>query len=1483
MEKWKQMVAGTDYGKKCCLRAKMDMQSDNGCLRDPAMYRCKDEPHPRHGNKYKVYPTYDFACPIVDSVEGVTHALRTTEYNDRDPQYYWFIDQLGLRRPFVYAYARLNLTHTVLSKRKLAWFVEQGLVSGWDDPRFPTVRGILRRGMTVEALKQFIILQGSARSVVVMGWDKIWTINKKIIDPIAPRFTGLGKETLVPVKVLGVESSVKKCAKHPKNTDVGEKDVYYGSKVYLEGEDAENLKPGEKITMINWGNMLVDHISRSDNKVTDVTLKPVLDDTDFKKTAKLTWLADVPQNIPAVAVHYDNIISKAVLGKEEDFKSFIGHQTVFETELIGDSCLGSLKKGDIIQLQRRGYYICDSPYQAASEFTGLPMPCMLVNIPDGRLQVPPTPAATAKPSTALSTSVPAAIPAPASSGNADKILEQIAEQGNVVRDLKAAKAGKDQIKPAVDQLLAFKKQYKDLTGVDAPAGGKPAAKPAPASSVNADKILEQIAEQGNVVRDLKAAKAGKDQIKPAVDQLLAFKKQYKDLTGVDAPAGGKPAAKPAPAPASSGNADKILEQIAEQGNVVRDLKAAKAGKDQIKPAVDQLLAFKKQYKDLTGVDAPAGGKPAAKPAPASSGNADKILEQIAEQGNVVRDLKAAKAGKDQIKPAVDQLLAFKKQYKDLTGVDAPAGGKPAAKPAPASSGNADKILEQIAEQGNVVRDLKAAKAGKDQIKPAVDQLLAFKKQYKDLTGVDAPAGGKPAAKPTPASSGNADKILEQIAEQGNVVRDLKAAKAGKDQIKPAVDQLLAFKKQYKDLTGLDAPAGGKPAAKPAPVAATPPPAAATGTSNSDGDKILEAIFEQGNVVRQLKSNKAPKPEVTAAVQLLLKHKAEYKALTGKDAPAGGKAPSSEPVKTMSADSGSTQQLEAQIKEQGDKVRAAKGSGASKDEVQGLVKELLKLKTDYKTLTGNDPPGAAPQQSSKQKKKEKKAPAPKPKIEAGVTRLGIEAKKFEDLPNWYSQVITKSEMIEYYDVSGCYILRPWSFFIWEIIQKWFDTHIKAMGVTNCYFPMFVSHAALEKEKTHIADFAPEVAWVTKSGDSELAEPIAIRPTSETVMYPSYATWVQSHRDLPIKLNQWCNVVRWEFKHPQPFLRTREFLWQEGHSAFATQKEAHEEVFEILDLYHGVYKELLAIPTVKGKKTEKEKFAGGDFTTTVEGYVSATGRGIQGATSHHLGQNFSKMFNIQFEDPDSTTGDKLFAHQNSWGLSTRSIGVVVMVHGDNKGLVLPPRVAMYQAVIVPCGVTDANKDQLNTHCTEMKKTLQKAGVRTHADLRENYNTGWKFNHWELKGVPVRIEIGPRDLKNNQVVVVRRDTGVKATLQNENLDDQLSKLLDTIHDDMYNRALVERDANMAVTTNWEEFCKLLDQKKIIQAPYCGDISCEEIIKKESARTEVTEDDKAPAMGAKSLCIPFDQPADATCETCIQQNCCKPATAYTLFGRSY
>jgi prolyl-tRNA synthetase family I len=298
--------------------------------------------------------------------------------------------------------------------------------------------------------------------------------------------------------------------------------------------------------------------------------------------------------------------------------------------------------------------------------------------------------------------------------------------------------------------------------------------------------------------------------------------------------------------------------------------------------------------------------------------------------------------------------------------------------------------------------------------------------------------------------------------------------------------------------------------------------------------------------------------------------------------------------------------------------------------------------------------------------------------ADAHKLGVEFKKEVNFSKWYSQVITKSGLIEYYDISGCYILRPPAFYIWEQITQFFDGKIKKEGVQNCYFPMFVNEAALNKEKSHVEGFSPEVAWVTKSGQSELAEPIAIRPTSETIMYPAFAKWIQSHRDLPLLLNQWTNVVRWEFKHPTPFIRTREFLWQEGHTAHTSCQETDVFVHKILDHYAAVYKDLLACPVVKGRKSEDERFAGAINTTTVELYVPISGRGIQGATSHMLGQNFSKMFDVWYLDDQNK---KQLAWQTSWGLSTRSIGAMIMIHSDNTGLVLPPRVAQIQVVIIP----------------------------------------------------------------------------------------------------------------------------------------------------------------------------------------------------------
>ncbi|KAK9465968.1 hypothetical protein V1512DRAFT_226890 [Lipomyces arxii] len=502
-------------------------------------------------------------------------------------------------------------------------------------------------------------------------------------------------------------------------------------------------------------------------------------------------------------------------------------------------------------------------------------------------------------------------------------------------------------------------------------------------------------------------------------------------------------------------------------------------------------------------------------------------------------------------------------------------------------------------------------------------------------------------------------------------------------------------------------------------------------------------------------------------------------------------------------------------------------------------------------------------------------------------IGITAPKDEDFPSWYQQVLTKGDMLEYYDVSGCYIMKPGSYSVWEKIQAWFDGNIKELGVQNAYFPMFVSSRVLEKEKDHVEGFAPEVAWVTKAGTTDLEEPIAIRPTSETVMYPYYAKWIRSHRDLPLKLNQWNSVVRWEFKHPQPFLRTREFLWQEGHTAFLTREEAEKEVLQILDLYARVYSELLAVPVIKGRKTEKEKFAGGFFTTTTEGYIPATGRGIQGATSHCLGQNFSKMFGITVEDPKND-GEKINIWQNSWGLSTRSIGVMVMVHGDDKGLVMPPRVAQTQVVVIPCGLTvkttEEDKANIMAGVTEIAEVLKKAGVRVIADVRDNYSPGWKFSDWELKGVPLRLEFGPMDFKKKQTLAVRRANGKKESIALGDVAEAVPKLLEDIQAEMYAKAKASFDSHVIRVTEWDDFVPALNNKNLVQIPWCGVTECEDEIKDKSARQDGEEvDERAPSMGAKSLCIPFDQPEGIIKGETKCASCGRDAVEWCMFGRSY
>uniref|UniRef100_A0A8C4X2Z4 Bifunctional glutamate/proline--tRNA ligase n=1 Tax=Erpetoichthys calabaricus TaxID=27687 RepID=A0A8C4X2Z4_ERPCA len=1272
LKMWEEMKNSSEYGQSCCMRAKIDMNSNNGCMRDPTLYRCKNQPHPRTGSKYRVYPTYDFACPIVDSIEGVTHALRTTEYHDRDEQFYWLIDALGIRKPYIWEYARLNLNNTVLSKRKLTWFVDQGLVDGWDDPRFPTVRGVLRRGMTVEGLKQFIAAQGGSRSVVNMEWDKIWAFNKKlpnnckkVIDPVAPRYTALLKNDVVPVNIPGAKEESKEVPKHPKNAEVGMKSVWYGSRVLVEGADAETFHEGEVVTFINWGNIIIKKINRDDSgHIVSLDGCLNLENCDYKKTTKITWLTETEQAplVPTVCVNYEHLITKPVLGRDEDFKQYINQNSKVEEKMLGDPCLRNLKKGDIIQLQRRGFYICDQPYEPISPFSCKESPCILLYIPDGHTKEMPT------------------------AGSKEK---------------SKAEAAKKVVK-------------KEVPGMQASSAQPPSTKEDPLL------LFSNVTLQGDKVRDLKAKKAPKEEIDAAVKELLALKEEFKEKTGKEYKPGMPPSSLCSSLTGLSPNPVNSCpyEKVSQQGELVRKLKSEKASKDQIDAAVKQLLALKAEFKEITGQEyKPGMTLPTSESAQVTSNSvysttslsSSCLYEKVAQQGELVRKLKAEKAPKDKIEAAVKQLLTFKEEFKEKTGLEYKPG----------------MISPSISSPVVPCHVLDAQKVADDN-----KQLELFNK----------------------------------VAEQGEVVRNLKVEKAPKDQIDSAVKSLLELKTQYKNLTGED----------------YKPVSAAGGEDKKRKEK-------------ENKSEKQSKKQV------------------------GGDPRDKEPPKDEEKNAGS----------------GAPGDG------QGPKKQ---------------------------------------------TRLGLEAKKEENLADWYSQVITKSEMIEYYDVSGCYVLRPWAFSIWEIIKDFFDTEIKKLGVENCYFPMFVSQAALEKEKTHIADFAPEVAWVTRSGKTELAEPIAVRPTSETVMYPAYAKWVQSHRDLPIKLNQWCNVVRWEFKHPQPFLRTREFLWQEGHTAFATQEEAAEEVLQILDLYARVYEELMAIPVVKGRKTEKEKFAGGDYTTTIEAYISASGRAIQGATSHHLGQNFSKMFEITFEDP-KRPGEKQFAYQNSWGLTTRTIGVLTMVHGDNVGLVLPPRIASVQVIIIPCGITvslpEEVRDALFSKCTQYLNTFCKAGIRVRTDIRDNYSPGWKFNHWELKGVPVRVEVGPRDMKNGQFVAVRRDTGEKLVVKEGEAIKTIKYLLEDIQSHLFTRASNDLKTHMVAADSMEEFQKELDQGMIVQIPFCGNIECEDWIKKTTAKDQDLEPG-APSMGAKSLCIPFSPLRELKAGTlCVSGK--EPAKFYTLFGRSY
>jgi len=461
----------------------------------------------------------------------------------------------------------------------------------------------------------------------------------------------------------------------------------------------------------------------------------------------------------------------------------------------------------------------------------------------------------------------------------------------------------------------------------------------------------------------------------------------------------------------------------------------------------------------------------------------------------------------------------------------------------------------------------------------------------------------------------------------------------------------------------------------------------------------------------------------------------------------------------------------------------------------------------------------------------------------------------DFAQWYTDVVKKAELMGYSSVKGCMIFKPSGYAIWENIQHELDRRFKEVGVENVYLPMFIPESLLEKEKDHVNGFAPEVAWVTMGGLNQLQERLCIRPTSETLFCDFYKDEIHSYRDLPKIYNQWCSVVRWE-KETRPFLRSREFLWQEGHTVHATAQEAEARTQQMLNLYADFCEEVLAMPVIRGRKTDKEKFAGAESTYTIEALMH-DGKGLQSGTSHNFGDGFAKAFGIQFTDKDNTLK---YAHQTSWGMSTRLIGGIIMVHGDDSGLVLPPRIAQIQVVIIPIM---QKKEGVLEKAAVVKTML--SDFRVKVDDSDK-SPGWKFSEQEMRGIPIRIEMGPRDIEANQAIIVRRDTREKITVSFDDLKDKVGEILETMQIEMLERAKAHRDAHTFVAVNYEEFKEIVATKPgFIKAMWCGDQACEDKIKQETTAT--------------SRCMPFEQ--EKLSDVCV---CCgKPAKSMVYWGKAY
>ena len=476
-------------------------------------------------------------------------------------------------------------------------------------------------------------------------------------------------------------------------------------------------------------------------------------------------------------------------------------------------------------------------------------------------------------------------------------------------------------------------------------------------------------------------------------------------------------------------------------------------------------------------------------------------------------------------------------------------------------------------------------------------------------------------------------------------------------------------------------------------------------------------------------------------------------------------------------------------------------------------------------------------------------------------IGVTVKKSEDFSEWYTQTVIKSELVDYAPVKGLIVLRPDGYSIWESLKSSLDKKFAATGHRNGFLPTLIPESLLTKEKDHFAGFNPEVFWVTKSGEGELGDRLALRPTSETLAYTLFAKWIRSWRDLPLKINFWNTALRAEIKATKPFLRTSEFLWQEGHTVHVNSEEAEKEVADILELYKKTVEEELAIPVITGKKSEKEKFVGAVYTYTMESLMP-DGKALQMGTSHFLGQNFSKPFELKYADKENVES---YAWQTSWGVSWRLIGGMIMVHGDDRGLVLPPRVAPIQVIIIPIYYSDEDKEKIGKVSKEIEEKLKDADVRVQVDNREQLTPGFKFNEWEMKGIPLRIEIGPKDLEKNQVTFARRHNRQKDDQEITGLVERVVSELDKIHNDMFSDAKKILEDRTSEVDTYDDFKAELEKGRLIKAPICNNPKCEEEIKEETSA-----DVRVITSDAKDT--------DSKCIKCSDQSSIRP-----LFARGY